>query len=85
MGEMGGRNTRPEEGGQGLAGHVRHRRGRSRCVRQGRSQVQRQQGQAQLPRTSSTPLFLDSRRLGLQPHRRLISCCTAAAAAAITT
>ncbi|CAI0446765.1 unnamed protein product [Linum tenue] len=47
---MGGGDPRPQKSGPGLAGHLRHRRGGRASLRRGRPPLQRQQGQAQLPR-----------------------------------
>lgn len=49
VGEVGGGDTRPEEGGSGLARHLRHRRGCGSRVRQGGHRVPRRTCEAQLP------------------------------------
>ncbi|CAI0554961.1 unnamed protein product [Linum tenue] len=55
MGEMGGGDSRPVQGRQSVAGDVRHGGGGGQSVRRGRIEVQRQQGQAQLPGERQAP------------------------------
>ena len=49
VGQVGGRDTGPGEGGARVAWHVRHTRGGRPRLRRRRAQVQGRQGQAQLP------------------------------------
>jgi hypothetical protein len=55
MGEVGGGDKGPEEGGEGVAGDVRHGGGRRHRLRRGGAPVQGDQGQAQLPRARPGP------------------------------
>jgi hypothetical protein len=50
VGQVGGGDPRPAQGGAGVAGHVRDGRGRSPRLRRGRAPLPRQPRQAQLPR-----------------------------------
>ncbi|CAI0625764.1 unnamed protein product [Linum tenue] len=46
---MGGGDKRPAQGGEGLAGDIRHGGGRSQSIRRGRPPIQGKQSQAQFP------------------------------------
>ncbi|CAI0625763.1 unnamed protein product [Linum tenue] len=51
---MGGGDKRPAQGGEGLAGDIRHGGGRSQSIRRGRPPIQGKQSQAQFPGKRST-------------------------------
>lgn len=50
VGKMGSRNTRPTQGREGLARHIRNGRGRGQSLRRSGPQVQREQSETQFPR-----------------------------------
>ncbi|CAI0387720.1 unnamed protein product [Linum tenue] len=58
MGEMGCRDSRPEERGSCLARHLQHRRGSGSCLRQRSRQNPREEGEGQFPQRRCRRLLL---------------------------
>lgn len=54
VGKMGSRNTRPTQGREGLARHIRDGRGRGQSLRRSGPQVPRKQSETQFPRKRQT-------------------------------